>query len=95
MFVLAILALFLSQTELLTTKLPDYEWYNKDSICLFHETIDVEKALLKQVVAALEPQFLKSFRNKTTNVINMSIADVLTRLFTKYARQAWQRWNQS
>ena len=54
---------------------------HKTSIRLFRETIDVEKALIKQLVAAIEPKYLKSLRNDHTNAIDVSISAVLTHLF--------------
>ena len=59
---------------------------HKESIRLFRETIDVEKALVKQVVAALEPQYLKRLRNNTTNAIDIPLHDVLDHLFERYGR---------
>ena len=35
----------------------------KDEIRLFHETIDVKNSLLEQLVATLEPKYLKSQSN--------------------------------
>lgn len=57
---------------------------HKTSIRLFRETIDVEKALIKQLVAAIEPKYLKSLRNDHTNAIDVSISAVLTHLFEKH-----------
>ena len=57
---------------------------HKDSVRLYRETIDVEKALLKQLVAAIEPKYLKAFCNNVTNAIESSLVDVLQQLFTKY-----------
>ena len=43
---------------------------------LYKECIMVEKALLKQIVAALDPEFIKPFKNHVTNTIRISITDV-------------------
>ena len=58
---------------------------HKDAICLFHETIDVEKALLKKLVTTLEPEYLKSQRNKHTNAIKHPFDKVLDHLFENMA----------
>ena len=57
---------------------------HKEAVRLFRETIDVEKALIKQVVAALEPKYLKSLRNANSNAITRPLHEVLDYLFTKY-----------
>ena len=57
---------------------------HKEAIRLFRETVDVEKALIKQVVAAIEPKYLKSLRNANSNAITIPLHDVLTHLFTRY-----------
>ena len=55
-------------------------------IRLFRETVDVEKALIKQLVAALEPKYLEALRSPTTNAIMIPLHDVLTYLFTRYGK---------
>ena len=57
---------------------------HKEAIRLFRETVDVEKALIKQLVAAIEPKYLKSLRDATSNAITIPLHDVLTHLFTRY-----------
>ena len=57
---------------------------HKEAIRLFRETIDVEKALIKQIVAAVEPKYLKSLRDTNSNAINVPVHAVLTHLFNKY-----------
>ena len=59
---------------------------HKESIRLFRETINVEKALIKQVVAALEPQYLKRLRNTTSNAIDIPLHNILDHLFERYGR---------
>ena len=59
---------------------------HKESIRFFRETVDVEKALKKQVVAALDPKFLDSLRDPTSNSIMVPIHEVLAHLFRRYGR---------
>ena len=57
---------------------------HKEQIRLFRETVDVEKALIKQLVAAIEPKYIKNLRNTDSNAINIPLHDVFTHLFTRY-----------
>ena len=59
---------------------------HKEAIRFFRETVDVEKALKKQVVAALDPKFLDSLRDPTSNSIMVPIHEVLAHLFRRYGR---------
>ena len=59
---------------------------HKEQIRLFRETIDVEKALIKQVVAALESKYLESLRDTNSNSIIRPLSEVLTHLFNRYGR---------
>jgi hypothetical protein len=52
----------------------------------FRETVDMEKALIKQIVQAIEPKYLKILRNSTTNAITRNIPDILEYLFSRYGR---------
>ena len=52
----------------------------------FRETVDMEKALIKQIVQAVEPKYLKSLRNSTTNAITKSIPEILEYMFARYGR---------
>ena len=51
---------------------------------VFRESVSVEAALTKQLVQALPPLYLKSFRNVHSNSITTSIPDILAYLFTTY-----------
>ena len=59
---------------------------HKERVRVFRECSNVEKALLKQVVAALEPQYMKQFRCPLTNSIRRTLRDVLQTLFSTYGR---------
>ena len=59
---------------------------HKEAIRLFRETVDVEKALIKQLVAAIDDTYLKTLRNATTNSITQPLHQVLDFLFTRYGR---------
>ena len=58
----------------------------KELIRVFRETVDVEKALIKQVVAAVEPKYLEPLRNAVTNAIMVPLHDVLAHLFDRYGQ---------
>ena len=57
---------------------------HKETIRLFRETVDVEKVLIKLIVGAVEPPYLKELRDHHTDTINNTIAEVLTFLFHRY-----------
>ena len=50
----------------------------------FRETVNVERAMVKQIVHAIDPQYLDTLRNQTTDAIDVPIFQILTYLFTKY-----------
>ena len=57
---------------------------HKENIRLFRKTIGVEKILLKQIVGAVDAQYLKELRNNNTDTIQLPVSDVLTFLFDRY-----------
>ena len=50
---------------------------HKDAIRLFHETIDVEKALTKHIVASIEGKYIDNSMSPVTNTINVDVATIL------------------
>ena len=59
---------------------------HKEAVRLFREVIDVEKALMKQLVQAIPEVYLKPFRNQYSNSLNVSLSTILTSLFTTYGK---------
>ena len=59
---------------------------HKQAILNFRETVNVEKAMIKQVVHAVDSQYLDSLRNTITDCIDSPIITILNHLFTKYGR---------
>ena len=57
-----------------------------ENVRLFKETVNVEKALIKQLVKALPPIYTKSFRNPHSNSITDQLVTVLQTLFTTYGK---------
>ena len=47
----------------------------------FGETIQVEKALIKQIVASIDPEYLKELRDDATSTITLDIPAILQHLF--------------
>ena len=66
-----------------STRLTDY---HKQEILNFRETVNVEKAMVKQVVHAIDAQYLDTLRNTTTDCIDAPILTILNHLFTKYGK---------
>ena len=59
---------------------------HKEALRLFNEVLGVEKALLQQIIAAVEPHYLSAIRNRTTNSITIPLYDVLQYLKRTYGR---------
>ena len=51
---------------------------------VFREIVSVERALIQQIVLAIEPKFLRALRTSGTNKLNRTIPQVLTHLFETY-----------
>ena len=54
------------------------------NIQLFRETIDVENALRNQLIASIEPDYIKELENRDTSTIIMPLPDILEFLFRRY-----------
>ena len=59
---------------------------HKEAVRLFREVVDVEKALIKQIVQAVPEVYLKPFRNQYSNSVNVSLSTILTLLFNTYGK---------
>ena len=57
---------------------------HKEAIRIFREASNVEKALFKQLTAALPSFYLKQYRSELTNTFNQPLNVVLTNLFQAY-----------
>ena len=57
---------------------------HKDTIRVFREAIDVEKALTKQIVASVEGKYIGILRRPVTNTINADVPTILVHLFRNY-----------
>ena len=55
-----------------------------EDLRVFQEYLGVERALLQQIVSALEPKYLKALRNPVTNKIVRSIPEIFDYLFETY-----------
>jgi hypothetical protein len=58
----------------------------KEALRLFHEVRGVERALMQQIVSAVEPQYLTAMRNRTTGQFNVTIFQLLHNLLTVYGK---------
>jgi hypothetical protein len=59
----------------------------------FREVADVKKALIKQIVATIEPVYLRTLRNSDTNSITRDIPSILGYLFQRYGKVNPDRLN--
>ena len=57
---------------------------HQENIRLFRETVDVKNALMKQITATIDANYIKELRNPLTDNITRPIYEVLTFLFTRY-----------
>lgn len=59
---------------------------HNEAIRIFNEVQGVDKALLQQLIEAIEPQFLFALRNRQTNSITLPLHEVLEYLTDTYGR---------
>ena len=57
---------------------------HKEEIAMFRQTVDVEKALKKQVVDAIDKLHLKELCVSQTDTITKTVAEFLTHIFASY-----------
>ena len=61
------------------------ELYN-EKLNLSCETAVIESAIKSQIVAAINPIYLKELKNSTTETIEHTISQILTHLFLRYGQ---------
>ena len=54
------------------------------AVRLFRQVLGVERAIIQQIVSAIEPKYLKALRNPVTNKITKSISEIFEYLFDTY-----------
>ena len=59
---------------------------HRDAVKKYQDRQIVNRFLVQQIVAAIEPQYLASLRNSVTRAIDIPIWDILTHLWTTYGR---------
>ena len=59
---------------------------HEERVYNFRETVNVEKAMIKKIVHAIDSQYLDTLRNRTTDCIDIPIVMILQHLFTKYGK---------
>ena len=57
---------------------------HKERIRVYREALGVQHALIKQIVAAVDEEYLKELRNEHTNAITLTIPEILSHLTTTY-----------
>ena len=57
---------------------------HQEEICLFREDTSVELALIQQIVAAIEPKYLRALRDSMTYQFSKTIPEIFTYLFDTY-----------
>jgi hypothetical protein len=67
--------------------------FTEDMRC-YREALDIRKALIKQIVAAIEPRYLKTLRNTDTHSITQDVPTVLTYLFNRYGKVTPDKLNE-
>ena len=53
---------------------------------IFQEVTAVENALKKQIVGAVEPQYLQALQNSNTGYLHGAVAEIVKHLFQVYGR---------
>jgi hypothetical protein len=59
---------------------------HNEAVRVFREVVDIEKALIKQLVQAVPEVYMKPFRNQYSNSVNVSLSSILTSLFNTYRK---------
>jgi hypothetical protein len=59
---------------------------HQENICIFREVQGVEKALIQQIVQAVEAPYLASIRDRTSNSLRGTVYDILAHLQGVYGR---------
>ena len=59
---------------------------HKERIRVYREALGIQQALLKQIVAAVDEDYLKELRNEHTNAITLTIPEILSHLTTTYGQ---------
>ena len=57
-----------------------------EQLRLFREVEGIENAIRQQIVAAVEPKYISSLRNRSTNSIGASIPDIIEHLYDNYGQ---------
>jgi len=57
---------------------------HKDRLRVFRETINVQKALTKQIIQAIEPKYFNALRNRTTNTISVDVQTIFAHIVCRY-----------
>ena len=60
------------------------EFYHEE-LRTFREAVEVKNALIRQIVAAVDDQFLEELKDEQTNNIDKSIPEILAYLFANFA----------
>ena len=58
----------------------------KESLRVYHEVENVDKALKQQLIAAVEPMYLEPMKDRTSDTIVRPLYEVLEYLFDQYGR---------
>ena len=73
-----------AQDELTQFQIAQARAEHSEETRVFREVLGVERAIIQQMVVAIEPKYLRALRTPGTNKLNRSIPDILEHLFTTY-----------
>jgi hypothetical protein len=59
---------------------------HEEALRVFHEVRGIERALIQQIIAAVEPQYVAALRDRTTNQFTGTVLQILTYLKTTYGK---------
>lgn len=59
---------------------------HKEEMRRYSEVLNVEKALKRQIVKAIDTDYISTLRNRDTNTIELDVATILQRLFRRYGK---------
>ena len=73
-----------AQGEMIQFQITQARAEHTEETRVFREVLGVERAIIQQMVVAIEPKYLRALRTPGTNKLNHNIPDILHHLFTTY-----------
>ena len=73
-----------AQDELTKFQIAQVRAEHAEETRIFYKVLGVERAIIQQMVVAIEPKYLQALHTPRTNKLNCNIPEILDHLFTTY-----------